>query len=89
MLKTKTTSKFEKDLARVARRGKDLSKLKNIIFDLVSGKVLEKKYRDHKLTVNFRNNRECHIEPDWLLIYVIAGDELTLTRTGTHADLFE
>ena len=89
MLNVRTTNKFEKDSAKIIKRGKNIAKLKKIILELVSGKTLDKKYRDHKLIGNFDGSRECHIEPDWLLIYEVSKNELILKRTGTHADLFE
>lgn len=72
------------------KRGKDLEKLKYVVNELANQRPLDKKYRDHELTGNYRNFRECHIEPDWLLIYRIEKGELTLAlvRTGTHSDLF-
>lgn len=65
----KTTKAFEKDLTRMQKRGKDLSKLEYLIKLLANNDVLQAKYRDHKLLGNYQNLRECHIEPDWLLIY--------------------
>jgi mRNA interferase YafQ len=70
------------------KRGKDLSKLKEILDKIISGQELEAQYRDHVLVGQYRGTRECHIEPDWLLIYEIAQNEVVLIRTGTHADLF-
>lgn len=72
------------------KRGKDLAKLKYVVNELANQHTLDEKYRDHELTGNYRNFRECHIEPDWLLIYRIEKGELTLAlvRTGTHSDLF-
>ncbi len=72
------------------KRGKDLAKLKYVVNELANQRPLDEKYRDHELTGNYRNFRECHIEPDWLLIYRIEKGELTLAlvRTGTHSDLF-
>ncbi len=84
------STKFKKDLKLVKRRGYDLSLLKEIIDLLADGKQLPEKNRDHALIGNFGNCRECHITPDWLLIYEISENELILylTRTGTHSDLF-
>ncbi|MDO4983897.1 MAG: type II toxin-antitoxin system YafQ family toxin [Eubacteriales bacterium] len=84
------TSKFQKDLKRVQRRGYDISLLTEVIRQLSSGEPLPEKNRDHNLTGDFAGCRECHITPDWLLIYEIADSELILylTRTGTHSDLF-
>jgi mRNA interferase YafQ len=70
------------------KRGKDLSKLKEILDKIISGQELEAQYRDHVLVGQYRGTRECHIEPDWLLIYELAQNEVVLIRTGTHADLF-
>lgn len=72
------------------KRGKDLAKLKYVVNELANQRPLDEKYRDHELTGNYRNFRECHIEPDWLLIYRIEKGELTLAlvRTGTYSDLF-
>lgn len=84
------TKKFQKDLKRVQRRGYDLSLLTEILKKLANGESLPEKNRDHLLTGNFNGCRECHITPDWLLVYEIYEEELLLylTRTGTHSDLF-
>lgn len=70
-------------------RGKNIKKLDKILTKLVNSETLESKYKDHKLIGNFKSRRECHIEPDWLLIYRIEKSELFLERTGSHSDLFE
>ena len=90
MYKIKPTSKFQKDLKKISKRGYDLSLLKNVINILARGEELPEKYKDHSLKGNFVNCRECHITPDWLLIYEKTEDELYLylTRTGTHSDLY-
>ena len=84
------TKKLQKDLKRVQRRGYDLSLLTEILKKLANGESLPEKNRDHLLTGNFSGCRECHITPDWLLVYEIYEEELLLylTRTGTHSDLF-
>lgn len=84
------TKKFQKDLKRVQRRGYDLSLLTEILKKLANGESLPEKNRDHLLTGNFSGCQECHITPDWLLVYEIYEEELLLylTRTGTHSDLF-
>lgn len=84
------TTKFQKDLKRVQRRGYDISLLTDIIKKLAEGEVLPEKNKDHNLTGNYIGCRECHITPDWLLIYEISDGDLFLylTRTGTHSDLF-
>ena len=86
----KPTSKFQKDLKRAKKRGYDISLLTNVIKILADGNALPEKYRDHSLSGVFEGCRECHITPDWLLIYEIVEQELVLylTRTGTHSDLF-
>lgn len=86
----KPTGRFQKDLKRIQRRGYNLELLTRVIKSLASGEALAAKYRDHELTGNFSGCRECHITPDWLLIYEIDQDQLILylTRTGTHSDLF-
>ncbi len=70
------------------RRGKDLEKLRELILLLVQGEPLPPRYKDHPLSGGWKHFRECHLEPDWLLIYKIEGDDLYLVRTGTHSDLF-
>jgi mRNA interferase YafQ len=72
------------------RRGKDTSKLKRVITLLIEDKPLPEKLHDHSLIGNYSGSRDCHIEPDWLLIYTLSDDNthVTFERTGTHADLF-
>ena len=84
------TNQFKKDLKLAKRRGKNMLKIKDIMTRLVNGDALELKYRDHALIGNFVERRECHIEPDWLLIYrlVAQEQEIIFERTGTHSDLF-
>lgn len=84
------TSIFKKDLKTAKKRGYDLSLLKAVIDTLAEGKPLDEKYKDHNLIGEYKGCRECHITPDWLLIYEISKNELILylTRTGTHSDLF-
>ena len=90
MYAVKPTTKFQKDLKRIQKRGYDLSLLTEVIKTLAAGQPLPEKNKDHTLSGNFAGCRECHITPDWLLIYEIADEELILylTRTGTHSDLF-
>jgi len=83
------TKQFKKDVKRMKRRGKSFVAFKVVIGKLAAGAPLEAKYRDHPLVGGYKGTRECHIEPDWLLIYEIDEDSLVLIRTGTHADLFE
>lgn len=90
MYTVKPSSRFKKDLKVVAKRGYDINLLTNVIKLLAAGSPLPEKNKDHALTGNWVNYRECHITPDWLLIYKVEADilVLTLTRTGTHSDLF-
>lgn len=84
------SNQFRKDLKLAQKRGYDIDKIKKVISALAGGETLEAKYRDHALTGDYSGFRECHIQPDWLLIYQISGDRLILflARTGTHSDLF-
>lgn len=81
-------SAFKKDVKRAKKRGKDLSKLQDLIRLLLSNEILPQSYADHALSGNWKGWRDCHIEPDWLLIYKVTEDELMLGRTGSHSDLF-
>ena len=83
-----TTSRFERDLRRAKKRGKDLDKLWPVVDRLLTGKALEPRHRAHRLTGQWSRSWECHVEPDWLLIWHVDDDALILTRTGTHSDLF-
>lgn len=84
------TGRFKKDLKIARKRGYDLSLLGFVVDTLAAGKELPEKYKDHSLTGNYVGCRECHITPDWLLIYEVFEGELFLylTRTETHSDLF-
>lgn len=86
----KPTTKFQRDLKRVQKRGYDISLLTDIIKKLAAGEQLPEKNRDHSLNGDYANCRECHITPDWLLVYEIDNGELILylTRTRMHSDLF-
>jgi mRNA interferase YafQ len=86
--KTKYKTIFEQDIKRAKKRGLDMERLKTVICLLVEGKPLPPRYRDHPLIGNYKGHRECHIQPDWLLIYKREPGILILERTGTHADLF-
>ena len=85
----KPTTQFKKDLRLAKKRGYELKKLETVIDLLAGGKTLEPKYRDHELVGDYKGFRECHIQPDWLLIYQIQQDVLVLVlaRTGSHSDL--
>jgi mRNA interferase YafQ len=82
------TKKFEKDLARALKRGSDPAKIKEIIRALVNKESLNPRCRNHKLVGNYQGRWECHIEPDWLLVYKIEEGRIIFERTGTHSDLF-
>ncbi|PKO21986.1 MAG: type II toxin-antitoxin system mRNA interferase toxin, RelE/StbE family [Chloroflexi bacterium HGW-Chloroflexi-1] len=82
------TTQFERDLRLAERRGKDLEKLKALLKALIHEEPLSERQRDHPLVGNYKGRRECHIEPDWLLIYKLVNDEIIVERTGTHRDLF-
>ena len=86
----KFTNQFKKDIKLAKKQNKNLDKLLKVIDLLSNGEKLEAKYRDHDLSGNYKGTRECHIEPDWLLIYRVEDDRLIIiaTETGTHADLF-
>ena len=90
MYKIRPSTKFQKDLKKVQKRGYDISLLTTVLNILANGESLPQKYKDHNLSGNYKGCRECHITPDWLLIYEILDDELILylTRTGTQSDLF-
>jgi mRNA interferase YafQ len=81
-------SAFKKDVKKQKKRGKDLEKLKSIINLLVEAKTLPERCLDHQLSGNWAGWRDCHVEPDWILIYKLSPDILTLGRTGSHSDLF-
>jgi len=89
MLEIRETTAFKRDVKRAKKRGKDLKKLSFIAEKLAKKEPLEEKYRDHALTGNWKPYRECHIEPDWLLTYIVKGNVLYLARTGSHSDLFK
>ena len=86
----KPTAKFQKDIKRIKKRGYDISLLTNVLKKLSTGEPLPGKNKDHSLSGNFEGCRECHVTPDWLLIYKISQNSiyLYLIRTGTHSDLF-
>jgi mRNA interferase YafQ len=84
------TSQFKKDVKLAEKRGKDLSKLRSVLDVLIAGQPLPAEYKDHPLRGNFAGSRDCHLEPDWLLIYTLTENDshVRLERTGTHSDLF-
>ena len=85
------TNQFKKDIKLAKKQGKDIDKLFDAIAILANGETLDEKYRDHDLSGNFKGCRECHIEPDWLLIYEIDNNILilVLNRVGSHSELFK
>ena len=90
MLKLLYTNQFRKDYRKVAKRGYQMSKLDDVLNKLKNEEQLETKYEDHALKGDQKGNRECHIEPDWLLVYKVDKGNLILTalQTGTHSDIF-
>ena len=91
MYQIKFTTAYKKRYKLMIKRGLNLSLLDDVVDKLRQGIPLEEKYRDHALTGNFEGFRECHIKPDWLLVYLIENDILTLTLvdTGSHSDIFK
>lgn len=83
------SGQFKRDVKMVKKRGKDMSKLKDLIKLLINDQPLDYHYKDHQLTGNWNGFRDAHIEPDWLLIYKIDDEELRFERTGRHTDLFK
>ena len=90
MLEIVVSNQFKKDLKLAKKRGLPIENLRKVVNTLASEQKLADSYRDHGLTGDYRGFRECHIEPDWLLVYRVEADalELFLFRTGTHSDLF-
>ncbi len=90
MYQVKFTTAYKKSYKQMKKRGLDLSLLDEVVDLLRQGRQLDEKYRDHGLSGNFAGFRECHIKPDWLLVYLIENDVLTLTLvdTGSHSDIF-
>jgi mRNA interferase YafQ len=91
MLKPRYSRQFKKDIKKIEKSGdKDIEKLKSVMRKLVDGEWLESRYLDHPLAGNMKGHRDCHIEPDWILLYRMDKDlqEITFVRTGSHSDLF-
>lgn len=90
MLTIKYQAAFKRDYKRIKKRGYDMSLLEKVIGILAEGKPLPSQYKDHGLSGDYKGCRECHIAPDWLLVYEVIGQELLLylTRPGTHSDIF-
>lgn len=91
MLEIVLSNRFKKDLKLAAKRGYNLERLNDVVNLLAAQEKLPEKYKDHELIENYVGFRECHIQPDWLLVYRIQSDALILflSRTGTHSDLFD
>ena len=88
MKRVSQTTQFSRDVKRMKKRGKDLNKLQELVRQLAAGVPLPPKHRDHSLIGPWQASRDCHVEPDWILIHTADSESLRLERTGTHADLF-
>ena len=88
MLKPEYTSRFKKDLKIIEKRNWDLERLKNVIKQLCNEEQLSEKNKQHNLSGIWSGCKECHVQPDWLLIYQIGNGLIVFERTGTHSDLF-
>ncbi len=88
-MKIEYTTQFKKDYKRIKKQNKDLQKLRVVINKLTIEEKLDLKYKDHSLTGSLKGYCDCHIEPDWLLLYKLSGDTLLLERTGSHSELFK
>ena len=88
MLEVRATTRFKKEVKKAARQQKDMRKLGEVIDMLQAGESLPQRNLDHALTGNYTGHRECHLSPDWLLIYKVEGNMLILVRTGSHSELF-
>jgi mRNA interferase YafQ len=89
MKRLSQTTQFSRDVKRMRKRRKDLSKLQEVVRLLAAGEALPPKHRVHPLIGPWAPSRDCHVEPDWILIYTADSETLRLERTGTHADLFK
>jgi mRNA interferase YafQ len=88
MKRVSQTTQFARDVKRMRKRGKDLAKLETVVRHLATGTPLDSKHRDHPLAGEWKPSHDCHVEPDWVLIYTVDGESVRLERTGTHSDLF-
>jgi len=88
MLIPRRSSQFKRDFKLAIKRGHNISKIEKIMGLLIEGSSLDPKHKDHALSGDYKGHRECHIEPDWLLIYVVTDKEIFFVRTGSHSDLF-
>jgi mRNA interferase YafQ len=89
MFNVRYTTAFKHDYKRLQKRGYDMAKLRQVLERLAQGEIHTDQYQDHPLRGTYAGARDCHVEPDWVLIYAIVGQELRLLRTGSHADLFK
>ena len=89
MLTPVRSAQFKRDVTKAKKRGRELSKLRAVLASLIRQEPLTARYLDHPLRGIWKGYREAHIEPDWLLVYRVTGNELRLVRTGSHADLFK
>ena len=89
MKKVSQTTQFSRDVKRMRKRGRDLGRLQEVVRLLAAGMALPARHRDHPLIGQWAPSRDCHVEPDWILIYTADAESLRLERTGTHADLFK
>ena len=89
MKSIRRTAQFKRDIKQLQQQRKDLAKLKSVLASLVNEQALPSQYRDHVLVGQYKGTRECHIAPDWLLVYELAESEIILIRTGSHPDLFK
>ena len=89
MLNPFRTTQFKRDVKLAAKRGRNMSKIKAIMTKIIKQESLDPKHKNHKLTGNYKEHWECHIEPDWLLVYRLTNTEVIFARTGTHSDLFK
>ena len=89
MLRPEFTTKFRRELKKMEKRGKDPAKIRTVLHKLLHQEPLEPKHRDHNLAGDYLGCRECHVEPDWLLIWDETDEAIILIRSGTHADLFD
>jgi len=83
------TSQFRKDIKKIKKQGKQIEKLKVLVGRIANGEPLDPRHRDHALIGPLKGSRDCHIEPDWLLVYRTDAESLFLERTGSHSDLFK
>ena len=87
-MKLSQTAQFKRDIKRQIKRGKDPNKVTEAVQILLTGRPLPQRYRAHPLRGRWQGRRDCHLEPDWILIYRLTPEELRLERTGSHSDLF-